>query len=116
MRILIADDQKHARQSLRALVAATHPDAEILEAATGSEAVALAGETRPALVILDVRMPELGGIEAARQIRSRWPEIRILVLTVDAACCGDALAAGADAFVAKWEPPDRLMSALSSLL
>ena len=116
MRILIADDQRHARQSLKALVAVTHPEAEILEAATGSEAVALAGETRPGLVVLDVHMPELDGIEAAREIRSRWPEIRILVLTVDAACCRDALAAGADAFVVKWEPPDRLMSVLSSLL
>ncbi len=117
MRILIADDQKHARQSLKALVAATHPDAEILEAATGIEAVALAGETRPGLVILDVRMPEprrhrgrardqvpVARDQDPRPDRRRSPAVR------------QALAAGADAFVAKWEPPDRVMSVLSSLL
>jgi DNA-binding NarL/FixJ family response regulator len=116
LRILIADVQKHARQSLGALLGVTHPDAEILEAATGSEAVALAAEKRPALVILDVRMADLDGIEAARRIRSLWPETRIVILTADSACCREALAAGVDAFLAKWEPPEQLMAALSSLL
>ncbi len=116
MRVLIADDQKHARQGLRALVGAMHPDAEILEAATGSEAVALAEEKRPRLVILDVRMPDLDGIEAARRIRSRSPETKIVIVTVDAACSREALAAGADAFIAKWESPERLVAVLSSLM
>ena len=116
MLILIADDQKHARQSLRALVVATFPEAEILEATTGREALRLAEEVRPRLAILDVRMPDLDGLAAAREIRSRWPEVRILVLTVDPSCSREALAAGADAFVTKGEPPERLMSVLDALL
>ena len=116
MTILIADDQKHARRSLRALVCATLPAAEVLEASSGLEALGLAASTRPELAILDVRMPEPDGLSVAREIRSRWPETRILVLTADLAFAGEALSAGADAFVAKWESPERLMSVLTSLL
>jgi DNA-binding NarL/FixJ family response regulator len=116
MRILIADDQKRARQSLRALLSTSLPGMEILEAANGAEAVRLAEEARPRLVVMDILMPGVDGLTATREIKSRWPEIRILVLSLDADRRAEALAAGADLFVGKGESPERLLCELSSLL
>ena len=116
MRILIADDQKRARQSLRALLATSLQGTEILEAVNGAEAVRLAEEARPRLVVMDILMPGVDGLAATREIKSRWPEIRILVLSLDADRRAEALAAGADLFVSKGESPERLLCALSSLL
>jgi two-component system, NarL family, invasion response regulator UvrY len=116
MRILIADDQKRARQSLRALLSASLPEMEILEAGNGAEALRVAEAAQPRLVVMDIHMPVIDGLAATRDIRSRWPEIRILVLSLDSERQAEALAAGADLFVGKGESPERLLCALSSLL
>jgi DNA-binding NarL/FixJ family response regulator len=116
VRILIADDQKRTRQSLRALLSASLPETEMWEAADGAEALRLVEETRPQLVVMDIRMPELDGLAATRQIKSRWPEIKVLVLSLYRDQQEEALAAGADLFVAKGDSPEQLLSALSSLL
>ena len=116
MRILIADDQKRTRQSLRALLSASLPETEMWEAADGAEALRLVEETRPQLVVMDILMPELDGLAATRQIKSRWPEIKVLVLSLYRDRQEEALAAGADLFVAKGDSPEYLLSALSSLL
>jgi DNA-binding NarL/FixJ family response regulator len=116
MRVVIADDQPRTRQSLKALLCASLHDLEIGEAANGTEALRLAEEMRPRLVVMDVRMPELDGIEATRQIKSRWPEIKVLVLSMYPGRQEEARAAGADLFVGKGEPPERLLCAVSSLL
>jgi len=116
VRILIADDQKRTRQSLRALLSASLPEMEMWEAADGAEALRLVEETRPQLVVMDILMPELDGLAATRQIKSRWPEIKVLVLSLYRDRQEEALAAGADLFVAKGESPEDLLSALSSLL
>jgi DNA-binding NarL/FixJ family response regulator len=116
MRILIADDQKRARQSLKALLAASIAESEIWEAGSGAEAMQLAEQMQPHLIVMDVRMPGIDGLVATRRIKSRWPEIRVVVLSMYPNCREKARAAGADLFVSKGESPERLLSAVSSLL
>lgn len=116
MRILIADDQRRARQSLRALLSTSLPGIEILEAGNGAEALRVVEASCPRLVVMDIRMPEVDGLAATREIKSRWPEIRVLVLSLHSDLRQEALAAGADLFVGKGESPERLLCALSSLL
>jgi DNA-binding NarL/FixJ family response regulator len=116
MRIVIADDQKRTRQSLKALLSASLPGTEILEAADGAEALRVVEDTHPDLVVMDIRMPEVDGITATRGIKSRWPDIRVLALSLYPGLQEAALAAGADVFVSKGESPERLMCAISSLL
>jgi DNA-binding NarL/FixJ family response regulator len=116
VRILIADDQKRTRQSLRALLSTSLPGMEIWEAANGAEALRLAEDIHPHLVLMDIRMPEIDGLDATRGIKKRWPAIKILVLSLYQGRQEEARAAGADLFVSKGEPPESLLSAVSSLL
>ena len=115
MRILIADDQKHARSGLKALLSASMHEPEIWEAANGREAERIAEEVRPDLVLMDVRMPELDGLSATRRIKSRFPEMKILVLSLHAGSAGEAREAGADGFVSKCESPETLLGAITAL-
>ena len=116
MRILIADDQQRTRQSLKALLSTSLSETEIWEAVNGAEALRLAGDIHPQLVVMDIRMPEVDGIAATRGIKSRWPEIKVLVLSMYQGRQEEARAAGADLFVSKGESPERLLCGLSSLL
>ena len=116
MRIVIADDQKRTRQSLKALLSTSLPGAEIREAADGAEALRLAEDTHPDLVVMDIRMPGVDGIIATRGIKSRWPQIKVLALSMYSGLQEEALAAGANVFVGKGESPERLLCAISSLL
>jgi DNA-binding NarL/FixJ family response regulator len=116
MRILIADDQKRARRSLKALLATSIPEPEIWEASSGDEAMRLAEQMRPNLIVMDVRMPGIDGLVATRGIKSRWPKIKVLVLSMYPGYREKAREAGADLFVSKGESPERLLSALSSLV
>ncbi len=113
IRLVIADDRPRSRDGLRALLA-TWPKIEVIgEAADGREAVLLVGEHRPGVVLMDARMPVLDGLEATRLIKSRWPQVRVVVLTMYSAYQKDAMAAGADAFLIKGCPPEELMRAIS---
>ena len=66
--------------------------------------------------LMDIRMPEIDGLDATRGIKSRWPEIKVMVLSLYEGRQEEARAAGADFFVSKGESPERLLCALSSLL
>jgi DNA-binding NarL/FixJ family response regulator len=116
MRVVIADDQRRTRQSLKALLCAARPGLEVWEAANGAEALRLAEDVHPQLVVMDVRMPEVDGVTATRGIKSRWPEIKVLVLSMYSGRQEEARAAGADLFVSKGESPERLLCAITSLL
>jgi DNA-binding NarL/FixJ family response regulator len=112
VRLLIADDRPRTRGAVRALLAA-HAGFEVVgEASDGEEALARVAELKPELVLLDVRMPRLDGIVATAQIKSRWPSIRVVVHSLAAERRAEALAAGADAFVAKGGKADDLLGAL----
>jgi len=113
-RVLIVDDQERARRGLKALLA-TQPELEVVgEATDGEEAVRLAEALRPDVVLMDVRMPNMDGIEATRRIKKAHPEIRVIVLTMYDTHRREALEAGADAFVLKSEGFERLMAAVKS--
>jgi DNA-binding NarL/FixJ family response regulator len=115
MRVLIVDDQKRTRQSLNLLLKTIHSVSEIREASDGLEAVALAQEMQPDVVLTDARMPKMDGVEAARIIKTSWPHIQVIVLSMYPEYRESALAAGADAFVSKGEPPQDLVKVVIRL-
>jgi DNA-binding NarL/FixJ family response regulator len=103
VRVLIADDHPLFRDGLRALLASA-PGVELVgEATTGEEAVSLAADLQPDVVVMDVQMPGIGGIEATRRIVRDGPHIRILVVTMfeDDGTVFQAMRAGARGYVLK---------------
>jgi YesN/AraC family two-component response regulator len=108
-RILIADDRPSSRNGLKALLA-TQAGIEIIgEAANGQEAVQIVLECLPDSVLMDVRMPVIDGLEAARIIKGRWPEVKVIMLSIYPSYQAEALAAGADAFLVKGCAADDLL-------
>ena len=117
LRILIADDHEVARQGIRALLEA-HPGWEVCaEAKDGREAVELAATVNPALVLLDIGMPNLNGLEAARQILASSPEVPILILTMldSDPVVREVLRAGARGFLLKSDAGRDLVAAVEAL-
>jgi DNA-binding NarL/FixJ family response regulator len=116
VKVLIVDDQPRARQSLRALLSTWPPAIEIREAVDGNEAIRSVQDMQPDIVLMDVRMPEMDGLEATRLIKARWSQVKVIVLTLHGEYEAEALAAGADAFVGKTEPVDRLLATLLGVM
>ncbi|MBN1658026.1 MAG: response regulator transcription factor [Anaerolineae bacterium] len=111
-RVLIADDSVAARRGLRAVLH-LRPEIEIVgEAADGLEAVEVARDSRPDVVLMDMRMPLIDGLEAAQRIKALAPQIRVVITSMDAHHRAAALAAGVDAFVVKGGSADDLLSAI----
>ncbi len=114
IRVLVADDQSMVRAGFRMLLAGD-PDIEVVaEASNGLEAVEKAAILRPTVVLMDIRMPELDGLEATRRILAADDTARVLILTtfdLDEYVY-DALRAGASGFVLKDDPPEQLLAAI----
>lgn len=116
--ILLADDHELVRKGLRGVLA-TRPDWNVCgEAVTGREAVSKAKELKPDVVILDVSMPELNGVEATREIVQSCPKTEVLVLTVhdSDSLIREVLDAGARGYILKSDATTKLVAAIESLL
>jgi len=117
LRILIADDHEVARRGIRALLE-SHPGWEVCaEAADGREAVNAAGRLKPDLVLLDIGMPSLNGLDATRQILAAEPDTRVLILTMHDSeqVVREVLAAGARGFLLKSDAGRDLVAAVEAL-
>jgi DNA-binding NarL/FixJ family response regulator len=122
VRVLIADDQPRARKALKALIATIgldgrredhQPEIEVVgEAGDGSEALRLVKEYQPDIVLMDIRMPGMNGLEATRLIKQNFRTVQVVVLTMYSSDRTDALAAGADAFLIKGCPSEELEHAI----
>ena len=116
VQVLIVDDQPRARQSLKALLATWPLIGAVREAANGEEAIGSVEQARPDIVLMDVHMPVMNGLEATRRIKEHWPQVRIIALSIYGDYQADALIAGADAFVSKGEPPEKLLDTVAAVV
>jgi DNA-binding NarL/FixJ family response regulator len=117
IRILIADDHDVVREGLKTLLAKHSSFRVCGEAVTGREAVAMALKLKPQVVVLDFSMPELNGLEAARQIRKGLPDTEVLILTMhdSETLMREVVAAGARGFLLKTHAKGKLANAVNAL-
>ena len=114
IRLLLVDDHAVVRSGLKGLLA-SEEDVEIVgEAGNGSEAVAATGSARPDVVLMDIGLPDMTGIEATRIIKSRFPKVAIVALTMheDEEYFFKMLEAGASGYVPKRAAPEELLTAI----
>jgi DNA-binding NarL/FixJ family response regulator len=114
VRLLLVDDMPQVLRDLRQLLELTGLVEIVAEAGDGLEAARLAGELVPEAVVMDLEMPGLNGYEATRRIRSQWPAMRVIILSVHAGPeeMEHARAAGADSFVVKGANYETLLRAI----
>jgi len=117
LRVLIADDHPLFRHGIRSLLNATTDFQVVGEATTGDEAIRLATAHQPDVIVMDIQMPNINGIEATRQIVRTSPQIRILIVTMfeDDASVFTAMRAGARGYVLKDAEKDDLLLALRAV-
>ncbi len=117
-RVVIVEDHRLVRQGLQALLLAD-PDLEIVaEAENGCDAIRCVGETSPDLVLMDISMPGMNGIEAISEIKARYPKVKILVLTVhiNEEYIHSSLRSGANGYVVKDASREKFMEAIHEVL
>lgn len=115
LRVLVVDDSALVRESLGECLGMA-PDLQVIgDAANGREALRLAEQLRPDVLVLDNSMPELSGLEVTRALTRSHPEIAIVLYTTDGACGPSALAAGAAAVLTKDEPITTLVDSIRSV-
>ena len=117
IRVLVVDDQSMVRAGFRMLLADEADIEVVAEASNGKEAVEKAARFDPTVVLMDIRMPELDGLEATRRILAADPDARVLVLTTFDLddYVYEALRAGASGFVLKDDPPEQLIAAVRTV-
>ncbi len=116
--LLLVDDQKLFVESLRYVIGGTAPDMEVLGVASnGIEAVALAERLRPDIVLMDVKMPEMDGVDAARLIASRYPETKVVMLStfMDEEYLRASLERGAKGYILKSVSTEELLEAIRAV-
>ncbi len=118
VKVLIVDDQQMFREGIRHRLSQESDVSVMGEAASGEEALAMVAREKPDVIILDIRLPTMSGIEVARQVRQQWPDVKILVLSgydfdqyVRAAA-----RLGIDGYVLKDAPQDVLVKALREIV
>ena len=117
IRVLVADDQSMVRAGFRMLLTGEQDIEVVAEASNGREAVAMAERFNPAVVLMDIRMPEVDGLEATRRILAANHAARILILTTFGLdeYVYEASAAGASGFVLKDDPAEQLIAAVRTV-
>jgi DNA-binding NarL/FixJ family response regulator len=117
LRILLADDHEIIRQGVRGIIEKQPGWTVCGEASTGREAVALVEKLQPDIVVMDMTMPELNGLEATRQIKRRWPEVEVLIFTgiETEDLIHQVFEAGARSYIVKTDAQKVLVTALQSL-
>jgi DNA-binding NarL/FixJ family response regulator len=118
IRVVIADDHEVVRQGLRGIIETQAGWTVVAEAHDGRDALARAHEHRPDVVVMDVAMPGLNGVDATRLIRSELPSTRVLILTMHQAehIVDEALDAGANGFLFKADAGREIINAVNALL
>jgi len=117
IKVLLVDDHPVVREGLRTMLAAT-PDIEVVaEAGDGFEAIDKAGSYQPQVVLMDLRMPNLDGLEATRRIKSQLPSVSVIVLTIydNDAYVMDAIRAGAGGYLLKDASEDLLVHTIRAV-
>jgi DNA-binding NarL/FixJ family response regulator len=117
IRVLVADDQSMVRAGFRMLLSGEEDIEVVAEAGNGLEAVEKAARFEPTVILMDIRMPDLDGLEATRRILAADPAARVLILTtfdLDEYVY-DALRIGASGFVLKDDPPEQLIAAIRTV-
>jgi len=116
-RLMLVDDHDVLREGLKFMLRAEPDLAVVAEAGDGSEALEKLEASLPDVVLLDVKMPDLGGLETLRRIRERWPELPVLILTMydDPEYVEQALQAGASGYVLKNITPKELVRAVRAV-
>lgn len=117
IRVVLVDDEAMVRVGLR-MVLSAEPDIEVVgEASDGAAAVGVVDETTPDVVLMDIRMPEVDGIEGARRVLASSPEVKVVVLTTfdEDAYVEAALRSGVSGFLLKVAPPERLIDAVRTV-
>ena len=117
VRVVLVDDEARVRVGLR-MVLTAEADIEVVgEAADGGSAVEVVEATEPDVVLMDVRMPDVDGIEGARRVLARCPGVRVVVLTTfdEDEYVEAALRAGVSGFLLKVAPPERLIDAVRTV-
>ncbi|HSJ55112.1 MAG TPA: response regulator transcription factor [Anaerolineae bacterium] len=117
LRVLLVDDHEVVRVGVKVLIE-RHPDMEVVgEAGTVREAIDGAESLRPDVMVLDIRLPGGSGVDACREIKNRWPEVKIIMLTsfADDKTIFDAIACGAEGYVLKQIGSAQLIEALEKV-
>lgn len=115
--ILLVEDHVGFRRSLRSLLSHESRLVVVGEATNGAEAVAAARALRPDIILMDLMLPGMSGLDAIRRIRALDPTAQVVVLTMhsDRRLCAEAVAAGASAFISKATPPTELLRTIHGL-
>lgn len=118
IRTLVVDDFEPFRRFVRSILQDNWNCRSILEASNGAEAVELAQELRPDLILLDIGLPKLNGLEAARRIRKLAPKSKILFVSQDTSkdIVQEALSSGASGYVVKEDARSELVAAVNAVL
>lgn len=117
IRVLLADDHPFVRKGIRGWLSGTETVEVVDEAVNGQEAIAKTKELSPDIVLMDVDMPKMGGLEATRVIRKEYPNTRVLILSMhtDKAVVLQIIQSGAQGYVLKDAPPADLLRAIESV-